>query len=294
MLFKYLLLYNNQQIYTSWRRKNKNVYTAGGFNMKQIITLDNGTRVEIDGNEVKLIAVNGSTLYETNNVPYVKDKDVPALPYFFFMGKPEREAVAEWFNEVNPKVDKEKENQREFLDRVEKALKIIDYDYCISTLEPSFDENGNIFYEEGKPVGRGIKLEEWKERANKFYNDKKWHSELAQLEEGDLFKAYRIAMGLWSLEYVCDDSSSAGNYWNAPNSSRDFEVSGARKVGGFKDGIGNTYEIYQTESGFALVGGYYSYGGDFYPVADVYYRDGPSDIDYYGSGVVVLKRSTVH
>lgn len=260
--------------------------------MKHIITLDNGTRIEIDGNEVKLIAANGSILYETNKVPYVKDKDVPALPYFFLMGKLEREKVSKWFNEVNPKVDEEKENQREFLDRVKKALKVIDYDYCISTLEPSFDENGNVFYEEGKPVGRDIKLKEWKERAKKFYDDKKWCSELAQLEEGDLFKAYRIAMGLWTLEYVCDDSSSAGNYWNTPNSSHDFEVSGARKVGGFKDGIGNTYEIYQTESGFALVGGHYINVGIDYPVAGVYYCGNLSGINFYGSGVVVLKRST--
>lgn len=262
--------------------------------MKQIITLDNGTRVEIDGNEVKIIAANGSRLYETNSVSYVKELDVPALPHFILMGKPEREKVAEWFNKVNPKVDGEKKRQRNFLDRVEKALKVIDYDYCISTLEPSFDEEGKIFYEEGKPVGIGIKLKDWKEKAANFYSDKKWHSELAQLEEGDLFKAYRIAMGFWSLEYVCDNSSSAGNYWNAPNSSHACEVSGARKVGGFKDGIGNTYDIYQMHAGFAFVGGDFNSDGYCYPVADIDYCFYPDSINGIGSGVVVLKRSASH
>lgn len=84
--------------------------------MKQMITLDNGTRIEIDGNEVKLIASNGSILYATDKVPYVKDKDVPALPHFFLMGKSEREAVKDWFNEVMPKADTY--SQREFLYRV--------------------------------------------------------------------------------------------------------------------------------------------------------------------------------
>lgn len=223
-------------------------------------------------------------------VPYVKDKDVPALPYFFFIGKPEREKVAEWFNKVKPQT----ENQRKFLERVKKALKLIDYDYCISTLEPSFDGNGKIFYEEGNFVGIGISFPEWKKRAKNFYNDMKWHSELAQLEEGILFKAYRIAMGLWSLEYVCDDSSSAGNYYNSPHSSHYYEDSGVRKVGGFKDGTGNTYQIYETECGFALVGGNYFCAGIYYPVGAVNYTIEPDSTIHVGSGVVVLKRSTGH
>lgn len=258
--------------------------------MKRVTPLPNGSSIEIDDLEIRFIGPDGSLLYSVAIVD--ENKNLPNLPYFFLMGEPERKKVAEWFNKVNPRVDNKKERQCKFLERVQKALDVINYDYYIATLEPSFDENGNIFYEEGKPVGREIRLYEWKEKATVFYSKDEWYSELAQLEEGDLFKAYRIAMGLWSLEYVCDASSSAGNYWNAPNPSYDFEVSGARTVGGFKDGIGNTYEIYQTEFGFALVGGcYYDYG-DFFPVADVIYGVDPISIGDDGSGVLVLKRNT--
>lgn len=231
--------------------------------MKHIINLDNGTKLEITGTEVKHIDVDGSILYDT-----VRVKDVPGLPYFFFMGKMERTKVKEWFNSVNSIVDKKEISKRNFITRVESALKVIDYDYCIATLEPSLDEHGKIFYEEGNEIAV-IGLGNLEKVAADFYSDEKWHSELARLEEGDLFKAYRIAMGYWSLEYVCDDSSSAGNYWNSPNTSHGIELSGAREVGGFKDGIGNTQEIYQTETKFAIVGGHSTYNGSVWPVATV-------------------------
>jgi len=64
------------------------------------------------------------------------------------MVKSEREKVKEWFEEINSKVGSEELRQRKFLNRVEKALGVIDYDYYIATLEPYFDEDGNIFYEE--------------------------------------------------------------------------------------------------------------------------------------------------
>lgn len=282
------LLCNNQQIYTSWGRKNKNAYKAGGFIMKQIITLDNGTQIEIEGNEVKHIAANGSILYATGKV-----KDVSELPYFFLIGEVERKKVAEWFNEVNFKVDDDRISQRDFLERVKRALYIIDYDYYIATLEPSFDKFENIFYEEGNPVARGIVLTRWKEKASEFCFKNGWHSELAKLEEGDLFKAYRIAMGYWTIEYVCDDSSSKGNYWNSPNSARKLESSGSREVGGFKDGIGNTFEIYQAESGFALVGGNYNSTGTYFPVAYARYLNKLNHVNINGLGVLVIKRNNV-
>lgn len=99
-------------------------------------------------------------------------------------------------------------------------------------------------------------------------------------------------MGLWTIEYVCDDSSSAGNYWDASNSSQGIELTGARIVGGFMDGIGNTYEIYQMKSGFALVGGCYGNSGYRSPVANACCGHSLNNLCYnYCSGVLVLKRS---
>ncbi|MBP3284298.1 MAG: hypothetical protein J6M02_02230, partial [Clostridia bacterium] len=120
-------------------------------------------------------------------------------------------------------------------------------------------------------------------------------SDLANLYELFLWYAYRIAKGLWTLEYVCDDSSSAGNYWNSPDASHGFEVSGRRKVGGFADGVGNTYKIVSHNEGFVACGGHFVCTGVDSSAARVNYYDHP----YYayhciGSGVLVLRGSTAH
>lgn len=261
--------------------------------MRQVIILDNGTKIEIDGNDAKFIGIDGSVLYDSTVASY--SKPTLTVPYFFLMGAPERKKVAEWFNEVNYKVGKEKQKQREFLDRVGCALCLVKHDYYIATLEPSFDDKRvKILYKEGEPVATGIAFAEWKNKAMNFYSDGEWHSELALLEEGDLFKAYRIAMGYWTIEYVCDDSSSAGNYWSAPDATLDFEVSGAREVGGFRDGIGNTREIYQSQFGFTIVGGAYNIDSCNYSVADVFYLEDINYVNFYACGVLVIKGSTVN
>ena len=256
--------------------------------MKQIIMLDNGTKLEIDGDNVKHIAADGIILYDTA-VSSIENTEAAIRRYFFLIGASEREKVENWIETVVP----ETVEQETFFKRVRKALEEIAYDYKIAILEPSFDQNGKIFYKEGNEVARGIKFGEWKEKAEEFYSDGKWYSDMAWLEEGDLFKAYRIAMGYWSIKYVCDDSSSDGNYQNAPNATHNVEVSGAKKVGGFCDGVGNAYEIYQTESGFALVGGCYHNFGNYCPVADTFYIKKANILSYDGFGVLVLRR-TVH
>lgn len=99
-------------------------------------------------------------------------------------------------------------------------------------------------------------------------------------------------MGLWTIEYVCDNSSEAGNYRNSPDSIGDVELTGARKVGGFKEGIGNTEEIYQTGSGFMLVGGTFNTLGYYYPVANCYFNKFPDSIEQLGSGVLAIRTTT--
>jgi len=257
--------------------------------MKQVTMLDNGMRVEIDGNRVRIIGQDGNALYDS--APIYGPKD--AFSHFFLMGENERWKVENWLSNALMEVPENNLIQRIFLERVRIAINVIDYDYYIATLEPSFDKDGNIFYEEGNTVAGGIKAREWARKARNYYSGEEWHSELAKLEEGDLFKAYRIAMGYWTLEYVCNDSSAEGNFWDSVTSSQALEVSGAREVGGFKDGVGNTYDIYQTEFGFALVGGYYRLEGSKQPLMSV--------LDYMCTipisdavGVLVLKRNSVH
>ena len=234
--------------------------------MKHIINLDNGTKLEITGTEVKHIDVDGSILYDT-----VRVKDVPGLPYFFFMGKMERTKVKEWFNSVNSIVDKKEISKRNFITRVESALKVIDYDYCIATIEPSMKAR-KLYYEPGNEVATGLSAEQWETKAKNYAPH--LGSRLALPDELILWYAYRIAKGYWSLRYVCQDSSAHGNYNDSPTRKAakghtvEKDLTGVKEVGGFKDGVGNTYKIVKNAVGtFWNFGGAYVNAGWRYPVA---------------------------
>ena len=67
-----------------------------------------------------------------------------------------------------------------------------------------------------------------------------------------------------------------------------MEKTGARNVGGYCDGVGNSYKIVTCKEGDAMVGGCFDIDGIDFPVADVSYKSQPNDIQYRGSGVVVL------
>lgn len=211
-------------------------------------------------------------------------EDVKFFDTFFLMGLPEREKVAEWLELACA----ETEAQEDFLRRVTDALEVVDYDYYIATLEPSF-HNGEIVYSKGELVATGLTGREWVKKAQEYFSSNSWKSSLATLHEGDLFKAYRVAMGYWSLEYICDDSSSAGNYWNAPGSNSILPT-GELKVGGFHDGVGNTFEVYRDKGGIALVGGFYMNFGYLNPATKAlrFYPDAKIE---HGRGVLVIKQN---
>ena len=261
--------------------------------MRYDILLKDGTRVIVDGETIRHIGLDGKELYSysSSEAPFAPDEKKVEMvnSYFFQIGDAEREKVAIWLNNVPSSTEK----QKRFLDRVEFALTRtrVPFVFKIATLEPSLSEDGKIFYEEGQRVGRGISYAEWDKAASAFYSDSEWYSALALPEEGDLFIAYRVAMGMWSFEYVCDDSSNAGNFWDSPTSSRNFELSGARIVGGFKDGTGNTLKIFKDDSTFITVGGEYIDSGVTHPISsihDIAYN--ATAVNYRGCGVVVLRK----
>lgn len=179
---------------------------------------------------------------------------------------------------------------------VRAALEHIDYDYRISAIEPSLDSEGKLFFNEGEKVAIGISDADWITKSKKFAPE--WHSELANVYELFLWYAYRIAKGYWDLKYICDDSSSAGNYLNSPDSVHYLELSGMRKVGGFYDGTGNTYKI---------VNGRFDYNihrfvaddFDFLMCGGAWDMDGKNAVavfyssfshNKHGTGVMVLKK----
>ncbi len=260
-------------------------------NDKFEIPMSDGSIVFLNEEWLKHVTAFAVTLYEYNPIEEIistcKDKEEMINKHFFLMDEKAREEVAKWLKTVKPSTL----NQERFIERVEVAVRKINYDYKIATLEPSLDSNGNIIYKEGKKVAIGLSYTQWSKKASLFFSSKKWHSYLATLEEGDMFKAYRIASGLWSIEYVCDDSSADGNYWDSPTSTHNVEFTGAREVGGFKDGVGNSVSIFRDVVSYVVVGGEYIDLGAKVPVAKIktLIYD-PFIVNYRGCGVLVLKR----
>ena len=212
-------------------------------------------------------------------------EDVKFFDTFFLMGLPEREKVAEWLELACA----ETEAQEDFLRRVTDALEVVDYDYYIATLEPSF-HNGEIVYSKGELVATGLTGREWVKKAQEYFSSNSWKSSLATLHEGDLFKAYRVAMGYWSLEYICDDSSAEGNYLKVDRLHHDMAATGEFIVGGFADGVGNSFEVYRDKGGIALVGGAYMNLGFLNPVTRAF-RFYPDAKIEHGRGVLVIKQN---
>ena len=120
------------------------------------------------------------------------------LSCFLYMGADERRIVAEWLWQVEPK----NYEQEAFLKRVQMALEYVQYDYRIATLEPSLNEYDDVFYKEGYKTQTNMSFYNWQKSAERFYFDSEWHSELANMYEGDLLKAYNMATGYWSLNAI--------------------------------------------------------------------------------------------
>ena len=201
--------------------------------------------------------------------------------YFSKISTQDREIVRVWLEKQKYETEKEKR----FLERVAEAINVIDYDYWIANIEPSV-KNEEIYYLKGKTVGVGFSCEHYEMMAEDFAPER--GARLAKEHELFLWYGLRAANSLWTLDYVANDSSSFGNYYNSPKSAREIENTGKRLCGGYYDGQGNTYKIVTTKKGFALVGGCYGHRGDIFPVADVTYCIKVNKLQIAASGVVVL------
>ena len=202
--------------------------------------------------------------------------------HFFCIGKNARDVITRWYLTQQGNTCR----QKRFLEEVGKALDYIDYDYKIATLEPSLDANGRLYYKEGEKVCTILSCFEWEEVIRNFSSSCK--TEIATLYELFLWYALRIAKGWLTLEFVCDDSSEKGNYLNSPNSSHKFEISGAREVGGARDGVGNSYKLVKHGANFVWCGGAYSHLGYQFPMATNGYYN-PNCVSGFGTAVMTLK-----
>lgn len=245
-------------------------------------------------------------------------KDPEFLKYFFEMGPKEKRIIQKWYRSLDF-TKKRSKGQENFLNMLRHAFLICDT-YRIATIEP-------YVIEPGEPVDRlaidfapgkkpccdfnvdvkidcipwiqskfRLNLDDCEEVARTFAPE--YNSDLATAEEYVLWLAYRIARGYWTLEYVCDDSSSAGNYVDSPTASHNYDLTGQKEVGGFADGTGNICKAVKGEEKYSyyLFGGMYISSGKDSPVAyNIFYSHSPNyynGLPFFGTAtpVVVLRK----
>lgn len=262
--------------YFKIEERNLRIFDFNG-SLKKEVEISECDDVQVDGTTVIVVKPDGSIGYSS-----MQDE----IKNFFFMGEEQNIEAKCWltFN-IKEAVEYFGPN------RVD-AMFNVWHDYYHPILEPSIYANDSLYYKKGAQVARGIRNSDWEKKANQFLHNSEWHSELATLAEGDLFKVLRISRGLWTPQYVCKDSSSAGNYFDSPKAKCLLQPSGADEVGGFADGVGNTYQIYKdNNSGFVKVGGCCHSYGSKNPVANVEYCSNADEVNYYGCGIIAIKRN---
>ena len=155
-------------------------------------------------------------------------------------------------------------------------------DFRLPRVDPSFNDKGELVFEEGKKPGVGRLDIEWKIIFEKYLPEK--HSCMVTDIEYDLFcgvyikelvaKGYNVAR-VWYE--VCNESCKHGHFWDSHGAKDTFELTGSRPQGIWCD-LGNTRKIITNKDGsiFFTVSGAYEDSSQNYAIASmekVCYRD---------------------
>ena len=178
--------------------------------------------------------------------------------YFFYMGEKQRKLALEWAN------DQRWSGGSSFLYTIRQVPYLVQNDYWIATIEPSITEDGHIFYQKEQKVLCGLTIEEWHQKAKEYCSAR--NSKIATIYETFLWYAWRGANSYWNLQYLCKDSSSKGNWRDSPDTAGHIELTGAREVGGFCDGTGNTCKLVTESRKTISIGGAWYMSGKIEPV----------------------------
>ena len=202
--------------------------------------------------------------------------------HFITMNDGKIRKVKEWYKDQNPNTVRE----NRILADVSIALEIVNKPYKVSTMECGVID-GKIYYQKGAIIEESLNCYEWEKKARQFAPG--YGSDIATLYEAALWYAYRVAVGFWNLDYVCNNSFGKGNYRDSTGASLRYESAGVRMVGGARDGIGNTYRLVKLRREFLLGGGaFYNLGKNF-PVYHWEKCETPHLPLVYTSPMVVLR-----
>ena len=180
------------------------------------------------------------------------------------------------------KYEPQTDNQRAFKEKLVSAIKSGLSDFRAQRMDPSSDEEENIFFHAGMLPAEEKSADWWYKTAKEFLPEKE--SRLGTTKERIAFlgllikylieeKRYTIS-GAW--EAVCDQSEKLGHYWDSENAKHNYETTGNKQIGEWYD-LTNTFKIIVDDEicGFSLVGGYCNGDGNYYhyPLADIYCLD---------------------
>lgn len=213
-------------------------------------------KIEVTKNGILIVSASGNKYtFDANYelIELIKEAKPSWLKWFFLMDEKEREEVKRWYKTWESKND----IQESFKAQVSAALEAVNYDYRISTLEPSINARGQFYYQKGKPVASEgtrteILIKEWEEKAIRFAPNYK--SNIATEHELVLWYAYRVVKGWWTVENVCGNTLMVTS-----------ALSGAREYGGFLAGEANTPKLVRCSD---HNGGYWVYGTHSYDGTD--------------------------
>ena len=173
--------------------------------------------------------------------------------------------------------------ERNFKELVETAIKNGLKDFWRPVYDPSFDDNGRIYYEPGKMPAVGKSYNWWEKNAKVFCPER--GSRIGTKSEYIAFLAVLIKDLVtagksveWAWNAVCNDSKELGHYWNskdAKHAKHAFETTGSRDICGWYD-LANSFKILEEDEeavGFWLAGGNYNDVGCNCPLADLFLYD---------------------
>lgn len=155
-------------------------------------------------------------------------------------------------------------------------------DFRKPRVDPSFDDEGNLVFEEGREPGVGKLAPEWQALFENYLPEK--HSRMETETGYDIFcgvyikelvdKGYNVERAWYE---VCNESSKHGHFWDSREAGDTFESTGSRPQGIWSD-LGNTRKIITDDEvcDFFTVSGCYKDSSQTFPVAskdDLIYRD---------------------
>lgn len=157
------------------------------------------------------------------------------------------------------------------LEKIPEGLK----DFRMPKVDPSFDEEGNLVFEEGKMPGVGKTDVEWQRIFERYLPEKS--SRMATNIEYDIFcgvyikelveSGYNVARAWYE---VCNESTKHGHFLESLDFKNVFAPTGSSPQGVWSD-LGNTRKIITDEEGenFFTVSGSYKDSGQYFPIASM-------------------------